>query len=192
MKKIFVSFAVLALLLAACGGANNNNTVSTTPEQPTDPNMGEPNTGAPDDSVTDPGLPDAPAEIPNPIVNLPGETPFQEQPPAPGQATWSEGNAFVNSVDLVIMESYPIQVGMYIEGELPTPCNHLTIDIAAPDADNNIHVRVYSLINPAEMCIQVIEPFSQNVSLPTADLADGTYSVFVNGELVGTFTYPGG
>ena len=176
MKKIFVIFAVLTLLLAACGIRQE---FDGPPNHSIDP---EPN----------PGLPDNDTTVESPIINQPEETPFQAEDPDPGQANWSEGNAYVNSADMLIMESYPIQVGLYIEGDLPTPCNHLAVDIAAPDAENNIHVRVYSLINPAETCMQVIEPFSENVSLSTGELADGDYTVFVNGEQVGEFTYPGG
>jgi len=172
MKKFIVLLLISGLLLTACGGENV-------------PPAESPDVGAPP-------LPDNGGSPETPIINLPGEPRFQDQEPAPGQAEWARGNAFVNDTQLAIMESFPIQVMLTLEGELPTPCNYLTIDIAAPDADNTINVEVYSLVSPAETCIQVIEPFSENISLPTGELADGTYAIFVNGEKVGEFTYPGG
>jgi len=125
--------------------------------------------------------------------NLPDEG--APPPPAnadPGQGQLSRGEAFVNNSQLTIMESFPIQVAVEIQGDLPTPCNKLAVDISDPDADNNIHIEVYSLVNPAETCIAMIEPFSERISLPTELLADGKYQVFVNGQFVGEFTYPGG
>jgi inhibitor of cysteine peptidase len=172
MKKLFVLLMVFGLLLSACGGEVNDTNDT--------PNVGEPLP------------PDTGANPETPIINLPGEQRFEDQPLEPGQGEWSRGNAFVNNAQLIIMESFPIQVMVSMEGELPTPCNKLTVGVSEPDANNNIHLEVYSLVNSAETCIQMIEPFAENVSLPTSDLADGTYSVFINGDLVGEFTYPGG
>ena len=125
--------------------------------------------------------------------NMPDEgAPLPPADAAPGQGEWSRGEAFVNDAQLVIMESFPIQVAVEIQGELPTPCNRLMVEISEPDADNQINIDVYSLVNPAETCIAVIEPFSDRVSIPPELLVDGTYLVFVNGALIGEFTYPGG
>ena len=125
--------------------------------------------------------------------NLPDDgLPSPPSEPVPGQGEWSRGEAFVNDAQLAIAESFPIQVAIEIQGDLPTPCNRLMVEISEPDADNHINIEVYSLVNPAETCIAVIEPFSERVSLPPELLVDGTYSVFVNGTLVGEFTYPGG
>ncbi len=195
-----LSVLVAGLLLVGCGAANITNPA---------PNVGEPNSMNDDAPVNDEipanqspiGVGDAPdepvGELPDdqmsegPIINLPGAVPFQDQSRGPGQADLVEGNAFVNSADLLTMESFPVQISLSLEGNLPTPCNQLTIDIAEPNADNQIHVKVYSLIDPAMSCIAMIEPFSTQVSLPVEDLADGTYEVWVNGTLVGEFSYPG-
>lgn len=164
---------VIGVFLTGCGAADVN--------QPS-PNSGE--------LPTDGELPDV--EMPEgPIVNLPGEVPYQDQEREPGQADMVAGNAFVNSADLVIMESYPVQVSLALSGELPTPCNKLTVDISEPNADNQIHIEVYSLVDPAMTCIAMIEPFDEQISLPVENLADGTYEVWVNGTLVGEFNYPG-
>jgi hypothetical protein len=46
-------------------------------------------------------------------------------------------------------------------------------------------LRVYSVINPAETCIQVIEPFEANIMLGSFET--GHYTVLVNGEMAGEF-----
>ena len=150
---------VIGIFLTGCGAADVNQPASNSGELPTDDMGGE--------------LPDV--EIPEgPIVNLPGEIPYQDQERNPGQAELVSGNAFVNSADILVMKSYPVQVSLALSGELPTPCNKLTLDISEPNADNQIHVNVYSLIDPAMTCIAVIEPFDETVSLPVENLADGT------------------
>lgn len=188
MKTIFVLITVLGLLLTACGGVNSGDTSGDNSFVP--PSNGSDTGGINSSDGGQQG--DLSSQPQTPIINLPGEVSFQDKPRDPGQPEWIKGNAFINSADLVIRESFPIQVGLQIDGDLPTPCNKLTIDIAEPDAENNINIEVYSLVSPAETCIQVLEPFSENITLPTGDLADGSYSVFVNGTLVGEFTYPGG
>ena len=101
------------------------------------------------------------------------------------------GNVYLTEMQLMIMESYPVQVAVSISGDLPTPCNELRYSVAEPDAENQIFIEVYSVSTPDEICIQVLDPFSENISIPVQDLPDGSYTVFVNLELVGEFSYPG-
>lgn len=171
-----LTFLVIGLVLAGCGAAEVNQPAPNSGELPTDDMGGE---------LPDVSMPEGP------IVNLPGEVPYQDQEREPGQGKLSQGNAFVNSADVIVMESYPVQVTLALSGELPTPCNQLTVDISEPNADNQIHIDVYSLVDPAMTCIAVIEPFDEQVSLPVESLADGTYEVWVNGTLIGEFSYPG-
>jgi inhibitor of cysteine peptidase len=100
-------------------------------------------------------------------------------------------NAYVSDAQLLIMESYPVQIALVVSGDLPTPCHEFQYEISEPDAENQIFVEIFSMVNPGEVCIEVLEPFSENISLPVADLPDGIYTIFVNGELVGEFSYPG-
>jgi hypothetical protein len=101
------------------------------------------------------------------------------------------GNAYVGEANLLIMESYPVQVALSVSGDLPTPCNEFRYQIDQPDAENRIFVEVYSVIDPGMICTQVLEPFAESISIPVQDLPDGTYTVYLNGELVGEFSYPG-
>jgi hypothetical protein len=102
-----------------------------------------------------------------------------------GDANLSRGNVFIDSTDLVIRESYPPQIALVLAGGLPTPCHQLRVVVSPPDLGNRIDVEVYSVVDPAAICIQVIEAFSQTVEMGT--YASGHYTVFVNGELAGEF-----
>ncbi|TES91436.1 MAG: hypothetical protein E3J88_02505 [Anaerolineales bacterium] len=122
-------------------------------------------------------------------------TPGQGQPTqGGGEPTTGDmvhGPVFIDDVQLLILESYPIQVMLNISGELPTPCHIFQADVSEPDEDNEIQVEVYSVVAEGEVCIEVIQPFSENVSIPMAGKPDGVYTVWVNGEKVGEFSYPG-
>ena len=52
-----------------------------------------------------------------------------------------------------------------------------------PDDNDQINVNVYSLVDPAEICIQVLEKFESNI--PLGSYSSGNYTVLVNGEPVG-------
>jgi hypothetical protein len=101
-----------------------------------------------------------------------------------------QGLVYVNSTDLLIAESYPVQVSLHIAGDLPTPCHELRLQVAAPDDLNRIFVSVWSESDPAAICVQMLEPFEVNLPIRMDGAAEGTYSVWLNGELVGEFNYP--
>lgn len=191
-SKLILGLTVLiiGLLAVGCGGAEQNSPATNDNGANGQQDISDPTNDLEEPVSSDDELPvDSPQE--GPIINLPGEIKYQDRDRGEGQAALSEGNAFVSSVDIVTMESFPIQVALEIAGELPTPCNQLTVDISSPNDQNQIFVDVYSLVDPAMTCIAMIEPFAARVSLPVEDLAEGTYEVWVNGTLEGWFTYPG-
>jgi hypothetical protein len=115
------------------------------------------------------------------------EVPPLRQPyaPRPGDSALLRGKVYLESTDLLIMESFPIQVALNLKGSLPTPCHQLRAQVSDPDAGNRIAVEVYSLSDPGEVCIQVLEPFE--ASLPLGSFPAGHYTLTVNGEQVGEF-----
>lgn len=163
MKRLLIIILILGLWLTACSGANM-------PDDDTQPQQND--------------------DIKEPIIVKSGDVLLGD--PDPGQAEWLRENAVVQNTQMIVMESYPIQVTLEIQGELPTPCHRLMVQFNEPDSDNNIEVEIYSLVHPSEICIQVIEPFSERISFPTEILGFDSYSVFVNGTFVGSITYPGG
>ena len=134
-----------------------------------------PATEDPDTPVTSPPPGDVPTIEPsqNPLA------------PQPGDQSLTRGKVFITEASLMIRESFPPQVSVSIQGELPTPCHQLRAEINQPDSDNKIAVEVYSVVNPDLVCIQVVEPFEESLDLGT--YPSGHYTVWVNGEMVGEF-----
>jgi hypothetical protein len=102
------------------------------------------------------------------------------------------GEVYINEAQLLILESYPVQIMMNVKGDLATPCEMLRVEVASPNDKNEIHVEMYSEVDFKVSCIAQLEPFEENVSIPMAGAADGDYTVWLNGDKVGEFGYPGG
>jgi hypothetical protein len=98
------------------------------------------------------------------------------------------GEVFIDQSEILTLESMPLQYVLHIVGNLPTPCHHLRAQISEPDSQNQIQVEIYSMVNPDEICTQVLKPF--DTSLPLGGFETGTYPLLVNGEKVGEIEAP--
>jgi hypothetical protein len=93
------------------------------------------------------------------------------------------GEVFLDKTDIVILESDIPKFVLRISGALPTPCHNIRVIVSEPDDRNNIQVDVYSLSDPDEICIQVLEPFETIV--PLGIYTSGEFQVVVNGKEIG-------
>jgi hypothetical protein len=105
--------------------------------------------------------------------------------PRAGDDALQRGNAFIDSADILTMESYPLQFSVVLKGNLPTPCHELRVVYNQPDAENKIGLEVYSVAEPSAVCAQMLEPFEQNITL--GSFPAGHYTVWVNGRQMGEF-----
>ena len=93
------------------------------------------------------------------------------------------GPVYVDSTDLLLLESYPVQVRLQVSGTLPTPCHALKWEVRGPDSEGRVDVELFSLTSSELACIQVLEPFE--TSIPLGSFESGTFTVFLNGERIG-------
>jgi len=120
-----------------------------------------------------------------PIVQtLPPSNPYA---PHAGDEVLSRGSVFLNATQILILETYPVQVVLMLQGNLPTPCNVLRVRVEPPNGQYRIIVEVYSLteINSPRICAQVEMPFE--VEIPLGSFSPGHYAVWVNGVMIGQF-----
>src|SRR5262245_20396805 len=87
--------------------------------------------------------------------------------PRPGDGTFQRGAVFLAESQLILRESFPVQVVLALAGELPTPCHQVRAIVQPPDAENKILVEAYTVVNPELNCIQVLKPFQEMVELGT-------------------------
>jgi hypothetical protein len=127
-------------------------------------------------------------------TETPSGPPPRDGGPPLGGGTPLVSAVYITSTDLLIAESYPVQVSLHITGDLPTPCHEFQYqyEIQIFGEVNRVDLTAFSVSDPAVLCTQVLEPFEARIPIPLEDAPDGEYEVYLNGELVGEFTYPGG
>ena len=166
----------MVTLLAACSGEMfPAPSTSSAPEQPV---VATPVDAELPPTETTPIMVEPPERgAPRPINS--------ENLPQRDDGNLTRGNVYVDRSELLIMESYPVQIALVLQGSLPTPCNELRVIAKPPDEQNRIQVDVYSVVDPEQICAQVLEPFETNIML--GSFPSGHYSIWVNGELIGEF-----
>ncbi len=136
---------------------------------------------------TDRGIaaPEAPPQATVPPDN--GDTPISSDDPTPAPTpnltiTGPVDGAEVH-ISLVVMESYPVQYQIVLNGIRPTPCHQILVTMHEPNEHNEIHLDMLFAVNPDEICIQVLDDFTTSVNL--GSLPEGeTFTVWVNGVQV--------
>lgn len=175
---LFVSLLLTVSILAACQSVDQEQPMEETTPAET-PAQDYPEPSGPDQPVEGPGA--YPAPVDEEQLN-------PEFAPQPGDDELQRGEVFISSTELLMLESYPLQVQMLIQGDLPTPCHELRFIVSQPDEQGNIEVEAYSLVDPGQICIQVMEPFE--VSLSLGSYTEGSFIVLINGEQVEYFEIP--
>ncbi len=167
MYRRFAVLSALAILLAACGAPQ--------PQQ----------------------SPTAPVTYPLPTAKPAGvnESPTQAAPansnplyPVPGEDKMTRGQATVDSASIFKQGSSPVQISLYVKGSLPTPCHILRANAAPADAQKQIQVEIYSLVDPGKTCAQTLQPFESTI--PLGSYPDGKYTILINGKQAGEFSVP--
>jgi hypothetical protein len=163
-KKILLVTLIGVFALAACA-----------PILPETGATSVPTAGPP---ATEPLPPTEPVDVP----------PTDSWDPAPGDELLQRVEVEIESAEIITLESFPPQYQLHVVGWKGNPCNMLRVTVAEPDAQNRIAVDVYTLLDPAATCLQVLEGLDINV--PLGSLESGEYSVWLNGEQVGTIAAP--
>lgn len=204
-KKIllFTLFLSGLLFLSACVPENPTQSADelTAPSETEEPNpYPYPDPGA---EVVRPAEPIAPYPDPDTAVSIepyPGlddsslirdpesVLSFDDFSPVSLDKDFNRGPAFIDSTDIILKESYPVQVQLVLIGNLPTPCHLLRVVASDPDAGGRIEIEVYSVSDPEKMCIQVLEPFE--AIIPLGDYTAGEYTISINGEPAAEFDLP--
>jgi inhibitor of cysteine peptidase len=89
------------------------------------------------------------------------------------------GLALVDEIDILVLESFPVQINVIARGNLPDPCTE--ISEVLQEREGNTFVVTIKTYSPPGFCIQVLAPFEEIIPLEVYGLPAGTYTVNVNG-----------
>jgi len=87
--------------------------------------------------------------------------------------------ANVTEIDILILESFPVQVHVVARGYLPNPCTQIE-EITQNREGNNFTITITTKTSQGP-CIQVLIPFEETIVLDVYGLPADTYNVNVNG-----------
>lgn len=90
---------------------------------------------------------------------------------------------FVDSTDILLMESFPVQVALRVNGNLPSPCHQPVWEVE--DDGTTIHVTLATIADADRACTQVLVP--AELSVPLGSFESGGRTIILNGEEVGDF-----
>ncbi len=111
--------------------------------------------------------------------------PRPEEPPAAPPAI--RDRATVESIDILMLESFPVQVHVIARGYLADACTEIAqIEPSFDQATNTFTVEITTSRPADAICAQVRGSFEEVIALDVYGLPAGTYTVQVNG-VTGSF-----
>lgn len=91
------------------------------------------------------------------------------------------GLASVDSVQALVMESFPVQVSVEATGYLPDGCTEIS-NVTTKKDGNKFYLEI-STVRPRDaLCTQALVPFTKSIPLDVYGLEKGVYTVDVNGQ----------
>jgi inhibitor of cysteine peptidase len=164
-KQVFIplTILILTLFLAACASqpVENPSAAEPDPEQPVSSN----------DPTPSEEIPDA--------QSVEGE---EDMDLIIGES------AYVDSIDILFLESFPLQVHAVLKGNLPDGCTKIREITVEKDGEEHFIIHIITQKPQGLMCTQALVPFEENIALDVYGLPAGTYTITA-GEIETSFTF---
>jgi inhibitor of cysteine peptidase len=106
---------------------------------------------------------------------------------AAGSAWAGGGRATVESIEILIAASFPVQISAVLSGYLSDGCTKISGVTARGPVANRFHIEITTERPPGALCTLALVPFEQNVPLDVYGLPKGGYEVLV-GDISAAFT----
>lgn len=169
--------AVLLLVAAACSKDSDDASepapdATTAPDADSGDSADGSDSGSPDDAVS--VTPDDVAKQPD--VDPDASTNSGEPAPDPARRKLAQ----LNSVEILQMESWPVQVVVLASGDLPNPCHTVWWEERPEGGTRVVDIYAVAPSDPDAVCAAVLEPFEVNI--PLGQFEAGEHKVIVNGE----------
>lgn len=97
-----------------------------------------------------------------------------------GNEEYIYGVANVENIDILTLESFPVQIHVIAEGHLPDGCTEID-EIKTETDGNTFNINITTKRPKEAICTQAIESFTETIPLEVQGLSAGNYTVNVNG-----------
>ncbi|MGB0387057.1 MAG: WD40 repeat domain-containing protein [Ardenticatenaceae bacterium] len=91
------------------------------------------------------------------------------------------GEAYIDDVEILVMESSPVQISVVLRGHLADGCTTLHEITQINGEDNTIMLNVTTIRPFREACTLALVPFEETFSLDLTELTPGSYTINANG-----------
>ncbi len=90
------------------------------------------------------------------------------------------GTATVETIQVMTLESFPVQMQVVAQGYLPDSCTEIN-EIKTEREENNFNINISTKRPKEAVCTEAIVPFNETIPLDVQGLKAGNYTVNVNG-----------
>lgn len=104
------------------------------------------------------------------------------EPPAASGANTVRSPVLVESVDVLVMESFPMQLSLIVKGQHPDGCD-LPVVVEQRREGNTVIVELYRNLPIDLMCAMVVVPYEGTIPLE-GGFEPGRYTIIVNDFVV--------
>jgi inhibitor of cysteine peptidase len=113
------------------------------------------------------------------------EEPESAEPTSAAISSTESYEAPVDGVEILVMESFPVQINVIASGTLPDGCSTIDPDIVQTQQDTTFNVTINAVRPVDVVCTAEAAPFQEIISLDVDGLPAGSYAVDVNGATAG-------
>ncbi len=97
------------------------------------------------------------------------------------------GEAHIDSMEVQVLESFPVQVHVVLRGNLPDGCTRLGMTTVRYNGSDQFELELPTLRDPSAICTEAQVPYELTVPLDMVALEAGTYTIQA-GDLTDEFT----
>jgi inhibitor of cysteine peptidase len=116
----------------------------------------------------------------SPSTPTPGVPPAEEPTEVDGEGEVIIKGAPVDSIELLLMESFPLQMSALVRGNLPDGCTEISHSEQTREEDV-IRIDLFTRRPADAICTQVLVAYEESVRVDILGLPAGEYVVSVNG-----------
>lgn len=110
------------------------------------------------------------------------------QEPIGHWAGWIRSSLTIAQAEVLLLESYPVQVALRVRGERGSPCAQPIWEVGVDDEAERIEIELHAWSDPVMDCIPVVRPFE--VRIPLGSYTQAPASVVLNGKPVAQLSLP--
>ena len=107
--------------------------------------------------------------------------------PQPGDSDLMADDITIDSASVSMAKSEPPQLMVSFSYFQPTPCHQLRVEASKPNEQNQINLKAYAVVEKDKPCTLMALATPLRASLNLGSLANGHYTVLLNGDQIGEF-----